>query len=108
MKAFALFSLYGGVYHYKQKRAQSALISVKCTEMCNFPRFHPFIKEHKSILLNQWSRDDRILMEDSNADNQKIEAALGALAAVPSLLPGRDRQSRPAVCGDRRRRLQGL
>lgn len=29
--------------------------------------------------LNQWERDDRILMEDFNADNAKIDAALAAL-----------------------------
>lgn len=29
--------------------------------------------------LNQWSKDDRVLMEDFNADNAKIDAALGAL-----------------------------
>ena len=28
--------------------------------------------------LSQWERDDRILMEDFNADNAKIDAALGA------------------------------
>ena len=28
--------------------------------------------------LNQWERDDRVLMEDFNADNAKIDAALGA------------------------------
>ena len=27
--------------------------------------------------LNQWERDDRVLMEDFNADNAKIDAALG-------------------------------
>ena len=26
--------------------------------------------------LNQWERDDRVLMEDFNADNAKIDAAL--------------------------------
>ena len=30
--------------------------------------------------LNQWSRDDRVLMEDFNADNAKIDAALGEKA----------------------------
>ena len=31
--------------------------------------------------LNQWERDDRVLMEDFNADNAKIDAALAAHAA---------------------------
>ena len=31
--------------------------------------------------LSQWSRDDRILMEDFNSDNAKIDRALGELAA---------------------------
>lgn len=30
--------------------------------------------------LNQWERDDRILMEDFNADNAKIDTALAGLA----------------------------
>lgn len=30
--------------------------------------------------LNQWSKSDRVLMDDFNADNQKIEAALGTLS----------------------------
>ena len=30
--------------------------------------------------LNQWERDDRVLMEDFNADNAKIDAALAGLA----------------------------
>ena len=29
--------------------------------------------------LNQWSKDDRVLMEDFNADNAKIDAAIGGL-----------------------------
>ena len=32
--------------------------------------------------LSQWSRTDQVKMEDFNADNAKIDAALGALAAV--------------------------
>jgi hypothetical protein len=32
--------------------------------------------------LNQWERDDRVLMDDFNADNAKIDGALGALAEV--------------------------
>ena len=31
--------------------------------------------------LSQWEKPDRILMEDFNADNQKIEQALAAVAA---------------------------
>ncbi len=31
--------------------------------------------------LNQWELSDRIMMEDFNADNAKIDAALGALSA---------------------------
>ena len=30
--------------------------------------------------LNQWERDDRILMDDFNADNAKIDAAIKAEA----------------------------
>ena len=30
--------------------------------------------------LNQWVEDDRILREDFNADNAKIEAALAAVS----------------------------
>ena len=30
-----------------------------------------------SYQLSQWSRDDRVLMDDFNADNAKIDAALG-------------------------------
>ena len=30
--------------------------------------------------LNQWERDDRVLMEDFNADNAKIDAAIKAEA----------------------------
>ena len=41
--------------------------------------------------LSQWSRDDRILMDDFNADNAKIDEALGTLAkttaAHAALLP---------------------
>ena len=35
--------------------------------------------------LNQWAKSDRILMDDFNADNQKIDAAL---AAAPKLAAG--------------------
>ena len=31
--------------------------------------------------LNQWSKDDRVLMEDFNADNAKIDAAIKAVEA---------------------------
>ena len=31
--------------------------------------------------LNQWSRDDRVLMEDFNADNAKLDAAIKAVEA---------------------------
>ena len=41
--------------------------------------------------LNQWSRDDRILMEDFNADNAKIDAAIagheGRVAALERCAP---------------------
>ena len=30
--------------------------------------------------LNQWAKSDRIMMDDFNADNQKIDAALKAVA----------------------------
>ena len=36
--------------------------------------------------LNQWSKDDRVLMEDFNADNAKIDAAIGAVAAKAASL----------------------
>ena len=32
--------------------------------------------------LSQWERDDRILMDDFNADNAKIDAVLGAHAGT--------------------------
>ena len=31
--------------------------------------------------LSRWEKDDRIMMEDFNADNEKIDAALAAKAA---------------------------
>ena len=41
--------------------------------------------------LNQWSRDDRILMEDFNSDNAKIDAAIagheGRVAALEQQAP---------------------
>ena len=39
--------------------------------------------------LSQWERDDRILMEDFNADNAKIDAALGAHAVLLAGLEAR-------------------
>ena len=39
--------------------------------------------------LNQWERDDRILMEDFNADNAKIDAALATQAALLAGLEAR-------------------
>ena len=39
--------------------------------------------------LNQWAKSDRIMMDDFNADNQKIDAALKANAdAMPRILHG--------------------
>ena len=42
--------------------------------------------------LNQWAKSDRIMMDDFNADNQKIDAALaalgGAIAAAPKIAVG--------------------
>ena len=35
--------------------------------------------------LNQWAKSDRIMMDDFNADNQKIDAALGT---IPKLAVG--------------------
>ena len=35
--------------------------------------------------LNQWAKSDRLMMDDFNADNQKIDAAL---AALPKLVTG--------------------
>ena len=34
--------------------------------------------------LNQWAKSDRVLMDDFNADNLKIDSALNALAATVS------------------------
>ena len=39
--------------------------------------------------LNQWERDDRILMDDFNADNAKIDAALGTHSVLLAGLEGR-------------------
>lgn len=39
--------------------------------------------------LSQWDGEDRILMEDFNADNARVEAALSALAAAADRLNGR-------------------
>ena len=38
--------------------------------------------------LNQWAKTDRIMMEDFNSDNQKIDAALGALQIVTGTYTG--------------------
>ena len=39
--------------------------------------------------LNQWAKSDRIMMEDFNADNAKIDAALKANAdAMPRIIHG--------------------
>ena len=38
--------------------------------------------------LNQWTKSDRIMMDDFNADNQKIDAALGALQIVTGTYTG--------------------
>lgn len=35
--------------------------------------------------LNQWEQSDRVLMDDFNSDNQKIEAALGT---IPKIIMG--------------------
>lgn len=37
--------------------------------------------------LSQWSRDDRVLMEDFNSDNAKIDGALGEHARQLAKLP---------------------
>ena len=39
--------------------------------------------------LSQWERDDRVLMDDFNADNAKIDAALGAHAVLLAGLEAR-------------------
>ena len=36
----------------------------------------------KNYQLNQWEASDRVLREDFNSDNAKIDAALGALTAA--------------------------
>ena len=39
--------------------------------------------------LNQWEQTDRVLMDDFNSDNQKIEAALGTMKEViPQIVTG--------------------
>ena len=38
--------------------------------------------------LNQWAKSDRIMLEDFNADNAKIDAALGALQIVTGIYTG--------------------
>ena len=38
--------------------------------------------------LNQWAKSDRLIMNDFNADNQKIDAALGALQIVTGTYTG--------------------
>lgn len=39
--------------------------------------------------LNQWAKSDRLMMDDFNADNQKIDAALKANAdAMPRIVTG--------------------
>lgn len=45
--------------------------------------------------LSQWERDDRILMEDFNEDNAKIDAALAELAAADA----EETQARVALAG---------
>ena len=37
--------------------------------------------------LNQWAKSDRIMMDDFNADNQKIDAALKAVADQTAVAP---------------------
>ena len=38
--------------------------------------------------LNQWAKSDRLMMDDFNADNAKIDAALGALQIVTGIYTG--------------------
>ena len=38
--------------------------------------------------LNQWAKSDRVLMENFNSDNAKIDAALGALQIVTGTYTG--------------------
>lgn len=40
------------------------------------------MKYTENYQLNQWEESDRVLMEDFNADNQKIETALGTIPLV--------------------------
>ena len=37
---------------------------------------------------NQWAKSDRLMMDDFNADNAKIDAALGALQIVTGIYTG--------------------
>ena len=37
------------------------------------------MKQTSNYQLNQWEKTDRILMEDFNGDNAKVDAALKAL-----------------------------
>ena len=38
--------------------------------------------------LSQWAKSDRLMMDDFNADNAKIDAALGALQIVTGIYTG--------------------
>lgn len=39
------------------------------------------MKKTANVQLNQWDEEDRILRTDFNADNEKLDAAIGAIAA---------------------------
>ena len=54
-----------------------------------------FIEQTANYQLSQWDAEDRILREDFNADNAKIDAALAAQAEAQSALA-----SQIANCGN--------
>ena len=45
------------------------------------------MEQTANFALNQWNKNDRIMMEDFNADNAKIEAALSETMALAQKAP---------------------
>lgn len=72
------------------------------------------MRKTEQYQLNQWDRSDRILMEDFNGDNARIDAALAALAALSASEIGRldaalaaSEQRSAKALSDARTALQG-
>ena len=58
------------------------------------------MKHTKNYQLNQWAKSDRVLMDDFNSDNQKIDAALGEKCGIVfGSYPGNDAASRKIDLG---------